>query len=158
MAARLEGWGGGACPHGSRRHATARLLSMRTLRMLLSRRGRRLALRWLRGSPRKGGMARVQYLPFSWRALSLPLLAAPAAAQTSYTAPAEFMNLFFDFTGSSEPGYPVGEPTLGQMLTQAVIAREGGARGPLVLVVGSDIYVYASSGAARLAHARFPAA
>src|SRR5262249_58955144 len=67
------------------------------------------------------------------------------------------MNLFFGFTGSSEPGSPVGEPTLGQMLTQAVIAREGGASGPLVLVVGSDIYVYASSGAARLAHARFRA-
>src|SRR5262245_13566859 len=67
------------------------------------------------------------------------------------------MNLFFDFTGSNEPGYPAGEPTLGQMLTQAVIAKEGGARGPLVLVVGSDIYVYASSGGARLAHERFRA-
>ena len=90
-------------------------------------------------------------------ALCLLLLAAPAAAQPSYTAPAEFMNLFFDFTGSNEPGHPAGEPTLGQMLTQAVIAKEGGARGPLVLVVGSDIYVYASSGGARLAHERFRA-
>src|SRR5262249_59977768 len=42
-------------------------------------------------------------------------------------------------------------------LTQAVIAKAGGARGPLVLVVGSDIYVYESSGGARLAHARFRA-
>src|SRR5262249_23243290 len=54
-------------------------------------------------------------------------------------------------------GYPAGQPTLGQMLTQAVTAKAGGARGPLVLVVGSDIYVYESSGGARLAHARFRA-
>jgi hypothetical protein len=99
----------------------------------------------------------VRYLRLSCFALSLLLLAAPAAAQPSYTAPAEFMNLFFDFTGSNEPDYPAGQPTLGQMLTQAVIAKEGGARGPLVLVVGSDIYVYASSDGARLAHARFRA-
>src|SRR5215813_694146 len=100
---------------------------------------------------------RVRYLHLSCFALSLLLLATPAAAQQSYTAPAEFMNLFFDFTGSNEPGYPAGQPTLGQMLTQAGIAKEGGARGPLVLVVGSDIYVYESSGGARLAHARFRA-
>jgi hypothetical protein len=51
----------------------------------------------------------------------------------------EFMELFFDFTGSGEPGYPAGQPTLGQMLTQAVAAKEAGsvAPGPLVLVVGS---------------------
>ena len=59
----------------------------------------------------------------------LPLLATPAPAQTagSYTAPAEFMDLFFDFTGSNEPGYPAGQPTLGQMLTQAEAAgnRQG---------------------------------
>ena len=48
------------------------------------------------------------------------------------------MDLFFDFTGSGEPGYPAGQPTLGQMLTQSVIAKEsaGAASGPLVLVVG----------------------
>jgi hypothetical protein len=76
----------------------------------------------------------------------LVVLAAPASAQTpappssgAYTAPAEFMDLFFDFTGSGEPGYPAGQPTLGQMLTQAVAAKEAGsaAPGPLVLVVGS---------------------
>src|SRR5262245_37071218 len=100
---------------------------------------------------------RVRYLHLSCFALSLLLLATPAAAQQSYTAPAEFMNLFFDFTGSNEPGYPAGQPTLGQMLTQAGIAKEGGARGPLVLVVGSDIYVYDASGGARLAHERFRA-
>ena len=72
--------------------------------------------------------------------LALLLLATSAAAQpTSYTAPEEFMDLFFDFTGSNEPDYPAGQPTLGQMLTQSVVARESGAPGPLVLVVGSKL-------------------
>jgi uncharacterized protein DUF5624 len=92
---------------------------------------------------------------------SLLIAAAPASAQTntSYSAPTEFMELFFDFTGSDEPGYPSGQPTLGQMLTQSVIAKEtaGRAPGPLILVMGSDIYVYDSSGGARLAHERFRA-
>lgn len=101
----------------------------------------------------------MRYLRLACFALSILVLAAPAAAQTSgsYTAPAEFMNLFFDFTGSNEPDYPAGQPTLGQMLTQAVAAKDGGAPGPLVLVVGSDIYVYESSGGTRLSHERFRA-
>ncbi|MFY9698626.1 MAG: DUF5624 domain-containing protein [Rhodoplanes sp.] len=91
----------------------------------------------------------------------LLLLAAPATAQTtgSYSPPTEFMDLFFDFTGSNEPDYPAGQPTLGQMLTQAIIAKDSasGAPGPLVLVVGSDIYVYESTNGARLGHAQFRA-
>lgn len=59
---------------------------------------------------------------FIWPALStLPLLiAAPGLAQPTgtYSAPTEFMQLFFDFTGSN---------------------ARGGAPSPLVLVVGSDI-------------------
>ena len=71
------------------------------------------------------------------------LLTAPAhgQTQTDYTTPMPFMDLFFDFTGSEQPDYPAGQPTLGQMLTQAAEAREG-KPGPLVLVEGSDIYVY----------------
>ena len=91
----------------------------------------------------------------------LLLLATPAAAQTTggYTAPAEFMDLFFDFTGSEEQGYPAGQPTLGQMLTQSVIAKEpaGAAPGPLVLVMGSDIHVYEATNGARLSQERFRA-
>lgn len=70
-----------------------------------------------------------------------------------------FMQLFFDFTGSDEPDYPAGRPTIGQMLTQAEIARLGpsASGGPLVLVVGSDIYVYDSQSGARLGHERFRA-
>jgi Domain of unknown function (DUF5624) len=97
----------------------------------------------------------------AWLALSLLLLATPAPAQTTgnYTAPTEFMDLFFDFTGSNEPDYPAGQPTLGQMLTQSAVAREAasGGPGPLVLVVGSEIYVYETSGGARLSQERFRA-
>jgi Domain of unknown function (DUF5624) len=90
---------------------------------------------------------------------ALLLLATPAPAQVtgSYTAPAEFMNLFFDFTGSEEPDYPAGQPTLGQMVTQSAKESAGGAPGPLVLVVGSDIYVYDTAGGARLGAERFRA-
>ena len=90
---------------------------------------------------------------------ALLLLATPAPAQVtgSYTAPAEFMNLFFDFTGSEEPDYPAGQPTLGQMVTQSAKGSAGGAPGPLVLVVGSDIYVYDTAGGARLGAERFRA-
>ena len=90
---------------------------------------------------------------------ALLLLATPAPAQVtgSYTAPAEFMNLFFDFTGSEEPDYPAGQPTLGQMVTQSAKESAGGAPGPLVLVVGSDIYVYDTAGGVRLGAERFRA-
>jgi hypothetical protein len=90
---------------------------------------------------------------------ALLLLATPAPAQVtgSYTAPAEFMNLFFDFTGSEEPDYPAGQPTLGQMVTQSAKEAAGGAPGPLVLVVGSDIYVYDTAGGAQLSVQRFRA-
>ena len=97
---------------------------------------------------------------------ALVFLVPPAPAQTpaqpssgGYTAPAEFMGLFFDFTGSGEPGYPAGQPTLGQMLTQAVAAKEAGsgAPGALVLVVGSEVYVYDSASGRRLSEERFRA-
>ena len=90
---------------------------------------------------------------------ALLLVATPAPAQVtgSYTALAEFMNLFFDFTGSEEPDYPASQPTLGQMVTQSAKESAGGAPGPLVLVVGSDIYVYDTAGGARLGAERFRA-
>lgn len=90
---------------------------------------------------------------------ALPLLVAgPALAQPAgdYSAPPEFMELFFDFTGSNEPDDPAGQPTLGQMLTQSVVAQEaarGGASPPLVPVVGFDIHVHdpAAEDAGRIA-------
>lgn len=91
--------------------------------------------------------------------LQLSVAAVSAQTDSGYSAPREFMELFFDFTGSEQADYPAGQPTLGQMLTQSMIAAEsaGHAPGPLVLVMGSDIYVYASSGGARLAHEQFRA-
>jgi hypothetical protein len=91
----------------------------------------------------------------------LLLAVPPASAQTtgSYSAPAEFMDLFFDFTGIGEPGYLAGQPTLGQMLTQAAIAKEAASAAPgaLVMVVGSDIYVYDSASGIRLSREQFRA-
>ena len=104
----------------------------------------------------------MRYINLSWFAISMPLLlAGPLAAQTTgnYTAPTEFMNLFFDFTGSNEPDYPAGQPTLGQMLTQSAVAKDSatGGTGPLVLVVGSDIYVYELRSGTRLGQQQFRA-
>ena len=48
------------------------------------------------------------------------------------------MDLFFDFTGSNEPDYPAGQPTLGQMLTQSVVARESGDTPKALVVVEAD--------------------
>ena len=83
---------------------------------------------------------------FCFAPLALLFLAAPAPAQTTsgYSAPTEFMELFFDFTGSNEPDYPAGQPTLGQMLTQSVVAKEtaSGRLGHWCWSMGSDIYVY----------------
>jgi len=104
----------------------------------------------------------VRYACFILCAASAPLvLAAPAAAQPAngYTAPAAFMDLFFDFSGQGEPGYPAGQPTMGEMLTEAAAARDAasGAPGPLLLVVGSEIYVYDATSGARLAEQPFRA-
>lgn len=40
--------------------------------------------------------------------LAMPSLAQPTAA---YTTPDAFLDLFFDFSGSDEPGYPAGRPS-----------------------------------------------
>ena len=93
--------------------------------------------------------------------IGLLALSDRASAQQTggYTAPRQFMELFFDFSGSEEPDYPAGRPTIGQMLTQAEIARLRGpaSAGPLILVVGSDIHVYDSASGASIAHERFRA-
>src|SRR5262249_40075633 len=59
--------------------------------------------------------------------------------------------------GSDEAGYPAGQPTLGQMLTQSVTAKEpaSAVAAPLVLIAGSDIYVYDAASGARLSHEQF---
>ena len=89
-----------------------------------------------------------------------PILAPIATAQTpppaGYTTPKSFMDLYFDFSGSEEPDYPHGRPTIGQVLTQAEIKKLAtGVAGPLVLVFGSEIDIYDSRDGTRLAHQRF---
>ena len=66
---------------------------------------------------------------------ALLLVATPAPAQVtgSYTAPAEFMNLFFDLTGSEAPDYPAGQPTLGQVAVDGDKAEGNGASGAKTL-------------------------
>ncbi|MGE0040316.1 MAG: DUF5624 domain-containing protein [Vicinamibacterales bacterium] len=111
-------------------------------------------------------MSRSRQLHGSWHPLFwlfAALLLAPghlaAQATSGYTAPAAFMDLFFDFTGRDEPDYPSSQPTMGEMLAQAAAAREAatGGPGPLVLLVGSDIYVYGPEDRAQLGHVRFRA-
>jgi hypothetical protein len=85
------------------------------------------------------------------------LLCRPAHAQTpGYSTPKPFMDLFFDFTGSDEPDYPKGQPTMGQMLTQAEAAKEG-PPGPLVIVAGSSIYAYDATTGQRIVQDQFRA-
>jgi hypothetical protein len=65
----------------------------------------------------------------AWSAPLLIATAAPAQTTGSYSAPAEFMDLFFDFTGNGEPGYPAGQLVgayRGDQLAHAV--PEGGIR------------------------------
>lgn len=85
------------------------------------------------------------------------MLARPADAQTpGYTTPKPFMDVFFDFTGSDEPDYPAGQPTMGQMLTQAEAAKDG-PPGPLVIIAGSGIYAYDATTGQRIVQDQFRA-
>ncbi len=109
----------------------------------------------------KGRLAMRRAGTLSLALIALLALSDRALAQQTggYTAPSQFMELFFDFSGSEEPDYPAGRPTIGQMLTQAEIARLRGpaSAGPLILVVGSDIQIYDSASGASIAHERFRA-
>lgn len=62
----------------------------------------------------------------------------------SYTTPQQFMNLYFDFTGSQEQDYPSGKQNISQMLIQSESKQNELAKtnGPLVMVLDSSIYVY----------------
>jgi hypothetical protein len=83
---------------------------------------------------------------------------AHAHAAAGYTVPQQFMDLFFDFSGSEEPDYPLGQPTLGQMLTQTEIAKRAAEpSGALVMMFGSDIDVYDANNGALLEHQQFRA-
>ena len=65
------------------------------------------------------------------------------SAQT-YTTPREFMNLYFDFTGSDEADFPAGKKTIPQLLmeSESAHATQDPFDGPLVLLLDSSIYIY----------------
>lgn len=88
-------------------------------------------------------------------------LAGSLSAQpdSEYETGTEFLNLFFDFSGSDAPDYPTDEPTIGALLAQAEIASQSAtaAPGPLILVIGSDSYIYDTRNQNLLGHIQYRA-
>ena len=78
------------------------------------------------------------------------------AAAEKYVPPAEFMNLFFDFAGVPFNSYPTtrfkGMASSAEALrnSESLLSNPGQKKGDLVLLLGSDIYVYDASGHKRL--------
>lgn len=70
-----------------------------------------------------------------------PLFAAETQA---YTTPAPFMNLYFDFTGKSEPDFPKDKKNISDYLIQSEQAKstDNPYDGPLILFLDSSIYIY----------------
>ena len=100
-------------------------------------------------------------IPLTLLLTVLLLFDVPVKAQTNdaYTTPKAFMDLFFDFTGSNESDYPGNQPTLGQMLAETAIARDTADGKPrtLIVIMGSDIYLYESAERSLTGHIRFRA-
>ncbi|MBL7481037.1 DUF5624 domain-containing protein [Legionella bononiensis] len=67
-----------------------------------------------------------------------------AAETTTYTTPIQFMNLYFDFTGSGEVDFPKNKLTIGDYLIQSEKAKNQNTpyNGPLVMFLDSSIYIY----------------
>lgn len=67
-----------------------------------------------------------------------------AAEASNYTTPTQFMNLYFDFTGTSEEDFPKNKKTISDYLIQSETSKNQNNiyNGPLVLLLDSSIYVY----------------
>ena len=63
----------------------------------------------------------------------------------SYEAPQEFMNLYFDFSGNRNPGYPKGKINASKALIDSR-KDQVSDKGPLIMVIKSMIYVYDHKG------------
>jgi Domain of unknown function (DUF5624) len=75
--------------------------------------------------------------------ISLPLFSKDSS--TSYTTPKAFMSLYYDFTGSSNKGYPKGKVNISQDLFKTMSKKTStlsNDNGPLILFVNSDLYIY----------------
>lgn len=71
----------------------------------------------------------------------------------TFTTPKPFMDLFYDFTGSTLPGYPKGKINASQSLLNVVKPHlsSPSEAGPLILFVNSSFYIYDASGKRQLA-------
>ncbi|WP_158618507.1 DUF5624 domain-containing protein [Legionella sp. km535] len=67
-----------------------------------------------------------------------------AAETNTYTTPIQFMNLYFDFTGSDEADFPKNKTTIGDYLMQSEQAKNQDTpyNGPLVMFLDSSLYIY----------------
>ena len=76
--------------------------------------------------------------------INLLLIVTTQIHAASYTTPQEFMNLYFDFTGTNEPDFPKDKKTIPQYLIQSekTQADKPLFNGPLILILNSSIYIY----------------
>lgn len=69
--------------------------------------------------------------------------------QSAYTTPKAFNDLYYDFTGATDQGYPKGKTNISQMLYQAEMSKNSALAnqdGPLVMFVNSTMYIYDNHG------------
>jgi hypothetical protein len=67
-----------------------------------------------------------------------------ATETPTYTTPPQFMNLYFDFTGTGESDFPKDKKTISDLLIQFEQGKIGSTlyNGPLLLLLDSSIYIY----------------
>jgi Domain of unknown function (DUF5624) len=69
---------------------------------------------------------------------------------SKYITPEPFMNLFFNFTGNNNKGYPQGKVNIAKDLANTMSGGTDSALstddGPLILILNSDFYLYDASG------------
>lgn len=81
--------------------------------------------------------------------LCFTLFQTSFAAETTYTTPKAFMDLFYDVTGASSPAYPQNKINASQALIQSQkssSAEQALMKGPLLLFMNSTLYVYDGNG------------
>lgn len=82
--------------------------------------------------------------------LSLSFLASLTSqatlAESSYSTPKAFMNLYFDFTGAHYSDYPKGKVNASETLINSQEANKKLDDGPLIIVMDTSIYIYDNNG------------
>lgn len=76
--------------------------------------------------------------------MSLWLLFITQVFAADYQTPKEFMDLYFDFTGTHETDFPKGKTTIPQYLVQSekALSNANLFNGPLILLLDSSLYIY----------------